>query len=331
MMKLKYLFDNRDLAHMLIKNWEHDESSLEMFEHYRISANAIYPFKKNNTVCFLRFVPSSEKVKENILAELEFINYLCTNHYHALEPVPSKSGEELLCKSTPWGEYCASVFKRVTGDPISGSGLDNNVVLTYGKSLGRLHKLSSVYLNPKTKRWTHNDVFDWIEKTLTDLSNKEIALNESMVLREYFSTLLIDRDSYGLIHYDFELDSIFYDNLEKTCSVIDFDDAMYHWYVMDIEQTLDCLKDEVPENEYQEKKAVFIQGYRSEFDVSDKMLELMPIFRRFANLYGYTRISRSIQETWDNEPEWLIGLRLKLNKALDNRAVNFGKKLNYED
>ncbi len=329
MMKLKHLFHNRDLAHMLVKNWEHDESSLEMFEHCRISANAIYPFKKNNALYFLRFAPSSEKVKENILAELDFINYLRNNHYNALEPVPSKSGEELLCKSTPWGEYYASVFKRVNGQPISESGLGNNVLLTLGKSLGRLHKLSGEYLNPKTKRWTHNNVFDWIDKTLMDLSGKEMALNESTMLREYFSTLPINRESYGLIHYDFELDNVFYDNVEKTCSVIDFDDAMYHWYIMDIEQTLDSLKDEIPENEHQEKRTVLIQGYRSEFDVSNEMLEAMPVFRRFANLYGYARISRSIQETWDNEPEWLIGLRLKLNKALDNRAVNFGKKIEY--
>ncbi len=329
MMKLKYLFDNRDLAHMLVKNWEHDKSSLEMFEHYRISANAIYPFKRNNVVYFLRFAPSSEKVKENIVAELNFINYLRGNYYNALEPVPSKLGEEVLCKSTPWGEYYASAFKRVNGKPINKSDFDNDVILTLGKSLGHLHKLSSEYLNPKPKRWTHNDVFDWIEKTLTDLPDKEMALSESWILREYFSRLPKDRRNYGLIHYDFELDNVFYDNVEKTCSVIDFDDAMYHWYVMDIEQTLDSLKDEIPENGYQEKKAVLIQGYRSEFDVSDEILELLPVFRRFANLYGYARISRSVQETWDNEPEWLIGLRLKLNKALDKRTLNFGKKIEH--
>lgn len=47
MIKLKYLFDNRNLAEMLLGNWDYDKCSLEMFKYYRISSNAIYPFQNN--------------------------------------------------------------------------------------------------------------------------------------------------------------------------------------------------------------------------------------------------------------------------------------------
>jgi Ser/Thr protein kinase RdoA (MazF antagonist) len=329
MMKLRHLFHNTDLAHMLLENWEYDESSLDMFQYYRISANAIYPFKKNEEICLLRFCPTSEKLKEHIVAELDFISYLRSKHYNALEPVPSKTGEELVQKATPWGEYYVSVFKRVRGKQISELRLDNDIVLTFGASLGHLHKLSREYTPPKTTRWTHTDVFTWIENTLRTVSDEESPFNELTLLRNYFSTLPINHGNYGLIHYDFELDNVFYDRVTKSCSVIDFDDTMYHWYIMDIEQTLDSLRhdSELTDYEFHRKQAIFFEGYRSQFDLDDDLFATMPIFRRFANLYGYTRIARSLQERWENEPEWLVSLRTKLYTALRNRSVSFGKTL----
>ena len=75
MLKLKYLFDNKDLAMMILGNWEYDPSSIDMLKYYRISSNAIYPFKNEGKVRFLRFAPCDEKDKNNIIAELEFITY----------------------------------------------------------------------------------------------------------------------------------------------------------------------------------------------------------------------------------------------------------------
>ena len=58
MLKLKYLFENYDLAKEALKNWEHDADTLDyMLSKFRISSNAIYPFYKNGEVCFLRLAP----------------------------------------------------------------------------------------------------------------------------------------------------------------------------------------------------------------------------------------------------------------------------------
>ncbi len=325
MMKLKDLFDNRDLALMLLKNWEYDESSLEMLQYYRISANAIYPFKRDGQVRLLRFCPASEKTRESILAELDFISFLRNHGYNALETVPSNAGEELVHKFTPWGDYFASVFKRVRGEQLGEIALDDEILFIYGSALGLLHKLSCQYVPPRTKRWTHADVLDWVEETLWSLPREESALQEVAILAERFTKLPVNDGNYGLVHYDFAPDNVFYDQETKACSVIDFDDSMYHWYVMDIEQALDSLQDTFQEEEFQQKKEVFLKGYRSQFDVDEAMLEIMPLCRRFANLYGYTRIKRSIQERWDNEPEWLVELRAKLDKAIGNRSRYFGR------
>jgi Ser/Thr protein kinase RdoA (MazF antagonist) len=325
MMKLRHLFSNPALAEMLVKNWEYDEPSLELFRYFRISANAIYPFKRDDEVHFLRICPTSERSKENIIAELEFIHYLRNAQYNALEPVASNNGDELIQKKTPWGEYYACVFKRVKGNQLSETSFENEIVFAYGAALGQLHKLSSAYTTPRTRRWRHVDIFDWIEKTLHDLSVAALPINELGLLREHFSGLPMSQGNYGLVHYDFEPDNVFYDNVSKTCSVIDFDDAMYHWYVMDIVQALDSLKNEIPENEFPQKQTAFIEGYRSVFEIDQKLYASMPIFRRFANLYRYTRDLRAIEEKWENEPEWLVELRTKLNASLVNDSKLFGK------
>lgn len=328
MMKLRHLFNNPALAEMLLKNWEYDETSLDLFQYFRISANAIYPFKKDGEVRFLRCCPISEKTKDNILAELAFINYLRSKQYNALEPVPSRDGDGLVQKSTPWGEYYASVFKRVTGTQISETDFKDEIMFAYGTALGQLHELSNSYTAPKTKRWTHVDVFKWLEDTFKSLAIEASPMDELNLLREYFSRLPINPKNYGLVHYDFELDNVFYDETTKSCSVIDFDDAMYHWYIMDIVQAMESIKGEIAENEFSRKQAVFLEGYRSRFDLDDDLFAMIPAFKRFANLYGYARVARAIQEQWDNEPDWMVELRTKLNKALERESEFFGKAIN---
>lgn len=327
MLKLKYLFNNVDLAEMLVKNWEFDKESLELFKYYRISSNAIYPFRVQDKPQLLRFSPNSEKCRENMLAELEFITYLRSKQYGVLESVPSKNGEELVEKQTPWGEYYASVFKRVSGIQIGETDLSNTIIFNYGKALGKLHQLSSKYEPEKFKRWTYSDVLNWMNEVLMDFPLETSALEETKLLKHYFDSIPISKNNFGLIHYDFELDNVFYDEDSKSCNVIDFDDSMYHWYVMDIERTLDSLEDCISPEMFQQTKQCFLDGYRSEYDITDDIMALIPACRRFANLYGYVRILVSMKEKWDNEPQWLTSLREKLVTISKNKSSCFGTEI----
>lgn len=312
---------------MLMENWEYDQESFELFKYYRISSNAIYPFKAQGKVQILRFSPKSEKTKENILAELEFISYLNSHRYGVLETVVSQNGEELVEAQTPWGEYYASAFKRVAGVQLNQTDLSDNIIFIYGKALGKLHQLSSEYEPVTYKRWSYQDVLSWIQHVLSDFPNETEALKETKLLQRYFASIPITKRNFGLIHYDFEFDNVFYDEHSQSCNVIDLDDAMYHWYVMDIEQALDSLQDCIPAEVFQKKKQCFMDGYRTEYEISDDMLSLLPACRRFANLYGYIRILRSVAEKWENEPEWLVTLREKLTNAMKNESSLFGTEI----
>ncbi len=328
MLKLKYLFDNSDLAKMLVENWDYDSDSLdEMFKYFRISSNAVYPFKYDGKTRFLRFSPVKEKIKDNLIGELEFIRFLKSKGYPTLCTVASKNNQELLEVSTPWGDFFAVVFDGVAGTQLEEIEYTYDICRKHGKYLGKLHKLSSEY-RPKTRlHWSYEDVLLWIESILSNFDNEVRAMQEVKVLKTFLSKLPKNQETFGLIHYDFELDNIFYDQATDTLSVIDFDDAMYHWYVMDIEQALDSIMSETSCVNHELMKDSFIKGYREEFSVSGEMLSHMPIFRRFANLYGYARILVSSSEIWNNEPEWLVNLRGKLATSMNQRSMSFGKKL----
>ncbi|MGE8203617.1 phosphotransferase enzyme family protein [Heyndrickxia sp. NPDC080065] len=327
MLKLKYLFDNVDLAEMLLKNWEFDKGSMDMFKYYRISSNAIYPFQFQGKTQLLRFSPTSEKCRDQILAELDFISYLRSEQYGVLETVLSKKGGELVEAQTPWGAYFAAVFKRVPGVQISETDLSDRIVFSHGKALGKLHQLSSQYKPTTHKRWSYRDVLNWIHHSLLDFEDEELALKEMQLLQDYFDSVPITKSNFGLIHYDFEYDNVFYDEVSKACYAIDFDDAMYHWYVMDIVQALDSLRDCIPPEMFKQKSSCFMDGYRTEYEISDEMMSLIPACKRFANLYGYVRILKSIEQKWDNEPQWLESLRGKLTKSLNDESACFGTKI----
>lgn len=323
MLKFKYLFDNRELANMILNYWEYDHDDPNLLKYYRISSNAIYWCKNKGNTFFLRFAPAEEKSKEKILAELEFLKYLKNSGYSSAETILSKAGNELETVNTPWGKYYASAFKKASGTQLERIHLTNDIVFGFGKALGKLHKLSSEFNPVNNKRGDWKESFDWMEDILSAFPDETAAKNEISLLRNYFSKLPATKDNFGLVHYDFELDNVFYDEVSKTYTAIDFDDSMYHWYALDIEQSLDSLKEEIQEDQIEPLTNDFIKGYLSEYDISDEMLKMLPVFRRYIDLYNYVRILYSSEEKWDNEPDWLVELRGKLDNRLNSIKANF--------
>lgn len=324
MLKLKYLFDNRDLAQMILENWDYDHDDPNLLKYYRISSNAVYWCRNQGETFFLRFASAEEKNKEQILAELEFLSYLRDNEYPAVDTILSKAGNELEVVDTPWGTFYAVAFKKAAGTQIGEMPFTKELIFGLGKALGKLHKLSSEFIPENDKRNDWEETICWMEKVLRAFPDETAAKSELVILKAYFSKLPITKENFGLVHYDFdESDNVFYDESTKTYNPIDFDDAMYHWYALDIEQALDSIKEDAPAEEVEALANEFIKGYRSEYAVSDEMLKLFPVFRRYINLYGYVRVLRSIEGKWNNEPDWMINLRIKLENSLNKRKESF--------
>lgn len=321
MLKLKYLYENYELARLALSNWRHDGDGLdELLGQFRISNNAVYPFRQDGALCFLRLTPVQERLERNVYGELEFVEFLRTRAYPALKYIPAVTGEKVLRLSTAWGEYYAAAFESVGGVPLDKTGLTPGVMRAYGRTLGELHALGSEY-RPKIRKWTHLDVLDWIDEVLLQYNAPEEILAAAHTLRGEMSTLPQTPGTYGLIHYDFEYDNVFYDHDTGTCRVIDFDDGMYHWFAMDVERALMSLEEDQDElgltgQRLQEAKAEFISGYREAHPYTPEMEGSRPVMRQFEALHSYAKLIRSVAEKQEDEPDWMVQLRSKLGAVI---------------
>lgn len=309
MLKLKHLQENFDLARFALNHWLHDESTLpDTLRRFRISANAVYPFHQQGKLCFLRLAPTEEKPKSP-QAELAFIRWLRSEGYPASEPLPSLTGETLLTLSTPWGEYYASAFARVPGKPLDSLTLSEPVLRRYGSALARLHLLSQRYA--PSACWSHEDALDWTDAVLLKCHAPDGMLTVSRELRRQLDALPRTPGQYGLIHYDFEPDNVFFDEASDSCAVIDFDDCLLHWYALDLQQAAGEMDDASFRH--------FLAGYQEERQLPDQLDALLPLMERFIALYGYARLLRCLDQPPAAQPEWMQKLSQRLHHALKRR------------
>lgn len=109
---------------------------------------------------------------------------------------------------------------------------------SWGEVMGRMHRLTKDYHlpNPAWKRqeWYEEDALK-LEKYLTPSDTLVREKTEQLLARLH--RLPKDRDSYGLVHFDFHQGNFFVDGNGRM-TVFDFDDSAYSWFACDIAITL---------------------------------------------------------------------------------------------
>ena len=308
MLKLIYLTENFDLARLALGHWPHDEDTLDArLQWFRISSNAVYPFDREGQLCFLRLTPAEEKSAAHIRAELDFLHYLAQADYPALRPIPADNGETLLLLHTPWGDWHACAFTGVPGKNLEDTPLMEEVLLQYGGALGQLHRITMALDTPPA-RPTWQDVLAWCAPYLPE----EHLQAECAAVQEALSQLPKNPHTYGLVHYDFEPDNVFYDG--SRCHAIDFDDSMLHFYAIDLVQMLDELDEE--------HHAAFLKGYRASCPESGAKEADFPLMRRFRDLYSLARLRHALSEIPSPQPDWmpqLVTLLQEKARALESQ------------
>ncbi|MFB5266885.1 phosphotransferase enzyme family protein [Paenibacillus enshidis] len=307
------------VAKNLIQNWEYDEGSLKF---WRASSNFVYAFEKNQEKYFLRFSFDQESAIEQIKAELEFMEYLKSNHYPCVSPILSVNGNYIETVQNSEGTYFAVVFSSA-----KGITLDENITEVqcedWGRSLASLHQLSKVYEPSDTKRSNWQDILRKIDAMLQRYPDEQEAIEELGRLTEWLQTFPISNSNYGLIHYDFQLDNIFYKSNNRSFSVIDFDDAVYSWYAHDIITALDdFLGDDMNLDNPQVKS--FLKGYCSVIPLSNEDINQFPYFQRFMKLYRFSNLLWSLEGSEITDaPKWLNDIKLKLARVRDEFRQGF--------
>lgn len=312
---------NDAFAQSLLQFWEYDEGTLRL---WRASSNFVYVFERNQVQYFLRISFEHDNSLEQIRAELEFMQYLKTNGFPTVTSIQSKNKKLIETLSTPEGTYFAVVFNAANGFNLDEDTITEKQMEEWGKSLALLHCLSKTYEPVCDKRKSWLDTVQFMESVFKKYPGEELALQELSEITNWLQSLSTDNDVFGLIHYDFQLDNLFFkeDNYPHF-NVIDFDDAIYHWYALDIVTALD---DFIDADDPQSKLLThsFLNGYRTKMILDNDVEAQFPQFQRYANLYKYARLLETLDYGEINDtPTWFDDLKGKLISVADKLRNKF--------
>ena len=240
----------------------------------------------------LRISATGDRTEEDYLAETEFIRYLARNGAPVADVIPSVNGKTVECVEQDGKKIYVTLFEYAKGTLLSDNGYRyrqgaplEEYFYNTGKALGAIHRLSKEY-KPVHCRGTFRDRYtqEYINRLIPD-SYAELKQAVCRRLDEY-RTLPTDPEDYGLVHFDFS-DGNYHVDLETgDITVFDFDNCIYCWYMFDLahlwthgvgwyQHEPDPKKRMAGMDHY---FRTVLEGYRSETDVSETMLEKLPLF-----------------------------------------------------
>ena len=240
----------------------------------------------------LRISDLDDRNENDYLAETEFVRYLAENGAPVADVIPSVNGKLVEKVEADDKAIYVSLFAYAKGMLLAdngyryreGASLDEYFYNT-GKALGLIHRLSKEY-EPAHSR---QDYFDKYNMTYLNqlISDEYGGLKMAIAKRlDEFHELPKDKDCYGLVHFDYSDGNYHIDMDTGAITVFDFDNCMNCWYMFDLANL--WLHNEGwtwQENDPAKRFALMqrcfelqLQGYKTETDISDEMLEKLPLF-----------------------------------------------------
>lgn len=248
--------------------------------------------KNEDKQYILRISDLGDRSERDYLAETEYVHYLAENGAPVADVIPSVNGRLVESMEAEGKTVYVSLFAYAKGMLLvdngyryrEGASLDEYFYNT-GKALGAIHRLSKEY-EPVHPR---QDYFDKYNMTyLNQLIPEEYSELKAAIERrlDEFRALPKNKDIYGLVHFDYS-DGNYHVNMDTgAITVFDFDNCMNCWYMFDLANL--WLHNEGwtwqeadPGKKFELMQQCFeyqLQGYKTETDIPEEMLEKLPLF-----------------------------------------------------
>jgi Ser/Thr protein kinase RdoA (MazF antagonist) len=208
---------------------------LEQGQLYLLTDNSddgVYGFVKAGQPFILKCTPATIRAEETIRGQVAWLHYLARQGAPVCRVLPSPQGKLVEGLATEGRPYSLVCYEEVRGRRPEGADLTAALFRQWGKLLGEIHALSSVY----TPELEAGPLPEWAEAARQ--WPQEIPADQGLVLAQYtrliaeLDALPKSRETFGLIHGDFQANNMRFDQGQVT--VFDFDDCMYHWFAADI-------------------------------------------------------------------------------------------------
>ncbi len=249
------------------------------------SGNIAYIIKTMDKEYFLRLCPLGHRWRSQneIMAEIELLNYLKNNKFPVNAPVKAKDGKEIVS----WKKHHG--YLREFSKAKEKINPDLSEVKKFGEVIGWFHFLTENY---KTKN-NRTNIFDLKETQKHFKQAKAKILRSSFVdkkeffekyNKEIFSLDFLDSLPEGMIHEDLgKRHVLWYKN--KIVGIVDFDRAYCGKLILDLGQACRgwCFSNNWKRWE-NEKFSVLIKGYQKKRKLSLQEKKFLPDAIKFAIL-----------------------------------------------
>jgi Ser/Thr protein kinase RdoA (MazF antagonist) len=310
--------DAMALAQEALKGWTHDPESVTVV---RMSSNVVVRFTQDGQRRILRLTPAARRSFAEVSAEIAYVEHLAAGGVRANRPIAAYDGAVVRTVESSSGPFQVCVLEYMNGDELELDDMSPTMMEAWGASLGRVHVVSEGWPTAGRPMW---------KKTLADVRaslkpDDVIALQALTVIEASLETLPADTTCYGLIHGDFELDNLMWN--DGVPSIIDFDDCAGNWYVMDIACALrDLWDDRISHIDLAAPPLLsFVRGYRSVHSLADEDLARIPLFLGLHTLDTYAELCGIVSEAPSpSEPDWVVRIREKLRGKITLCAEELG-------
>lgn len=285
----------------------------------RASANFICEVRAGDQQYFLRFNHSSERDCNPTVAELQYLQHLSRQGVRLAKPIPSRLGHYVETVQTELGTFHAVLFEALPGEQLEIDELDDRHFELWGQALGRIHAASKGFTTPDRPSWS--DHVALVRRLVPCREHR--ALEELAFVEEQIRKLPVGPDGFGLIHFDFELDNLKWE--QNQVAALDFDDCALYWFMADVAFALrDLFHDSVSGVDAEDLRfQAFLKGYSAVKAAPADTARQIRIFLRMHNLVTFAKILRTVEEATESEPVWTANLRNRLAGKLDQYRQAF--------
>jgi Ser/Thr protein kinase RdoA (MazF antagonist) len=253
--------------------------------------NLVFEFKRRDERRILRFTHSSHHSEDEIIAELDWVNFLIRQGVPACRAQLSRDGQLTECYPVENGYFVATVFEYAPGHFIDDSNpLEWNPPFfqRLGRTVGRIHHATKQYdprhLKQKRSQWFEDDTLRRARDYLP--SDQQQAASDLEELLALFNQNTPALDSYGLVHCDLNTTNFHVE--DGQIRLFDFDDCAYNWFINDLAVIMPMYSERYTEAGWEARLAEFFQcfmrGYREENQLDEFWLEYLPASLRLQNI-----------------------------------------------
>lgn len=240
----------------------------------------------------LRISALGDREEESYLAETEFVHYLAQNGAPVADVCASVNGNYVESCLMEGKTVFISVFEYAKGMLLVDNGYRyregaplEEYFFNTGKALGKIHQLSKEF-EPKYRRAQYFERYNvtYIEQLIPDeYADLKAAIAQRL---EAFRALRKDKDTYGLVHFDFSDGNYHIDMSSGDLTVFDFDNCIHCWYMFDLANLFThgegwCRFEPDPQKRMAIMQWYFnkiLEGYRTENDISEESLKDLQLF-----------------------------------------------------